>query len=384
MMLWAMALQDLTPQLRTRITGVERLVGMFVFLAAVLMAVAFGYYLYQTGKSRGWTVNKVPYYCYTRDATGLRVGDPVRMLGREVGRIVQVETAPPDDWFLQQNFNVFVKFEIWEPYFGYILTDSKVRVLASDFLGSRYLEVTRGDPNTGLITVGEQKRWEDRTIRSDKNPDEMVPLRGSKDGYWLRTEELPAIAQRAEEMVRTLAAALPVITMQVTQTLAQAGLAASNANAALLQLQPALAQLQPTLAHLEVVTRRLSEEEGAVGRLLLTTNLQERVDTALASMDATLTNTTELIRTSERQLQDLTRRIALTLDNVTLVTSNLSGQVQANSYVLGEVSSLVVGADDMLQGLKRHWLLRSAFVPTTNAPSTSLLAPSMEWRPLPR
>lgn len=368
-----MALQDLTPQLRTRITGVERLVGLFVFLGALLMLVAFGYYLVNTGKRRGWYINKVPYYCYTRDATGLRAGDPVRMLGRDVGRIVQVETAPADDWFLQQNFNVFVKFEVWEPYFGYILTDSKVRVVSADFFGSRFLEVTRGDPNTGLITVGEQKRWEDRTIRSDKNPDEMIPLRESKNGYWLRTEETPAMAQRADEIVRTLADALPQVMAQVTQVLAQASAATSNATVTLVQLQP-------TLGHLEALALRLREEEGVVGRMLLTTNLQAQVETALGSMDATLTNTTELIRTSERQLEDLTRRIALTLDNVSLVTSNLAGQVQANSYVLGEVSSLVVGADDMLQGLKRHWLLRSAFGAPTNAPQENALPPTLEWR----
>ena len=38
---WAMALQDLTPQLRTRMSRVERLVGLFVVFAGLLMVAGF-------------------------------------------------------------------------------------------------------------------------------------------------------------------------------------------------------------------------------------------------------------------------------------------------------------------------------------------------------
>jgi len=37
-----MALQDLTPQLRTRLNRMERAVGWFVVLAAVLLILGFG------------------------------------------------------------------------------------------------------------------------------------------------------------------------------------------------------------------------------------------------------------------------------------------------------------------------------------------------------
>jgi ABC-type transporter Mla subunit MlaD len=140
-----MALQDLTPQLRTRMNRAERLAGVFVFAAVLLMIVAFGFYLYFTGKRRGWFVNKVPYYCYVADSTGLKEGDPVRLLGRTVGRIVQIEACPSDQWFVDNNYNVMIRFEVQAPYFGYILTDSRVRLLPSDYLGTRYLDETRED-----------------------------------------------------------------------------------------------------------------------------------------------------------------------------------------------------------------------------------------------
>jgi hypothetical protein len=49
-----MGLQDLTPQLRTRLNRMERAVGWFVFLATALLIFGFGYYIYKTAQSKGW------------------------------------------------------------------------------------------------------------------------------------------------------------------------------------------------------------------------------------------------------------------------------------------------------------------------------------------
>lgn len=373
-----MALQDLTPQLRTRMTRVERLVGLFVVFAVLLTLAGFVYYLIHTGKRRGWFINKVPYYVYVADATGLKPGDPVRMLGREVGRIVEVEACPPDPWFIDNNYNVFVKFEIWEPYFGYIWTESRVKLVSADFFGSRFLEVVRGTGDLQYETVFRPKGapFEDIEVINDKfpkngDPTNRVKLSQVKSGVWLQLDDAPTLAQRGEQIVQTVAVALPAMTNQLAQILARTDLAVSNANVA-------LTSLPPLLSRVEAVAARLQAEEGAIGRMLLTTNLQGQVQGTLASMDATLTNTTALIRTSEAQLLDLTKRVAITLDTVSVVTSNLSAQVGANSLMLGEISSLVVGADDFVQGLKRHWLLRPAFSVASNAPPEALVFPRLD------
>jgi len=56
--------------------------------------------------------------------------------------------------------------------------------------------------------------------------------------------------------------------------------------------------------------------------------------------------------------------------------------VQANTNLLGGISKTVMDADDLVQGLKRHWLLRSAFksenaAAKTNAPPPDLRSPRM-------
>jgi hypothetical protein len=68
-------------------------------------------------------------------------------------------------------------------------------------------------------------------------------------------------------------------------------------------------------------------------------------------------------------LTALAENLSRSLDNLANLTSNLNSQVQVNTNILSEISRAVVDADDLVQGLKRHWLLRSAFrTKPTNAP----------------
>ena len=135
-----MALQDLTPQLRTRLSRMERAVGWFVALAMALLAFGFAYYVYHTAERKGWFLTKAPYYTYADRATGLKVGDPVMMMGLNVGQITRMEPMAP-----YQQHNICVEFEIKDPYYGYLWTQgSRAKVTTADLLGKRVLEVTKG------------------------------------------------------------------------------------------------------------------------------------------------------------------------------------------------------------------------------------------------
>ena len=63
---------------------------------------------------------------------------------------------------------------------------------------------------------------------------------------------------------------------------------------------------------------------------------------------------------------------ARSLENLGDITSNLNHQVQVNSNILSDISKLIINSDDLVQGLKREWFLRSAFKhPKTNSPAGS-------------
>src|SRR5258705_6231849 len=136
-----MALHDLTPQLRTRLSRMERAVGWFVILATALLAFGFAYYVYNTAQRKGWFKTKAPYFTYTDRATGLKEGDPVKLMGFDVGQITRIDAEKPDDY----EHNVYIEFEIKDPYYGYRWTvGSHAKVTTADLLGKRVLEVTKG------------------------------------------------------------------------------------------------------------------------------------------------------------------------------------------------------------------------------------------------
>src|SRR6185295_3310234 len=136
-----MALQDLTPQLRTRLSRMERAVGWFVLLAVGLLLFGFVYYVYNTARNKGWFVTKAPYFTFTDRATGLRIGDPVMLMGFPAGQITLIKPMPAE----QFTYNVYVEFELKSFNIGYIWTEgSRARVVTADLLGKRVLEVTKG------------------------------------------------------------------------------------------------------------------------------------------------------------------------------------------------------------------------------------------------
>src|SRR5580698_6099285 len=143
-----MAIQDLTPQLRTRLRRVEKIVGFFVLFAVLGLVAGFAYYLYQTALRKGWLIEKCPYFTFVDSGEGLKVGDPVMLMGFEVGNITVITAQPPG-----AEHRVYVGLEVRQPYYGYIWSDSKVKIAAAGLLGGRTLEITPGV--AGMPTVHE-------------------------------------------------------------------------------------------------------------------------------------------------------------------------------------------------------------------------------------
>src|ERR1041385_2488197 len=142
-----MALQDLTPQLRTRLSRMERAVGWFVILATGLLLFGFGYYVYHTAARKGWFTPKFRYRAGVNSSAGLKPGDPVKLMGGPVGEITEIIPNAPDEYY-----GLTIKFVVLKPHYGYVWDDSKVKV-QSDFLGNRYLEITKGV--AGVPTIDE-------------------------------------------------------------------------------------------------------------------------------------------------------------------------------------------------------------------------------------
>ncbi len=157
-----MPLQDLTPQLRTRLNRMERGVGWFILLATILLVIGFGYYIYNTAEQRGWFKVKARYYTYVESGNGLGIGDTVKLMGFDAGRITGITPEKPS-WHEVTSNNVFVEFEVVEPNFGYLWTEgSHVEFNSSGLLGKRELDVTKG--TGGYATYITQNFRDDLTV----------------------------------------------------------------------------------------------------------------------------------------------------------------------------------------------------------------------------
>lgn len=327
-----MALQDLTPQLRTRLRRVEKIVGLFVTLATLVLIAGFGYYIYHTAQRKGWFVPKCKYFTYVASAEGLNVGDPVKLMGFSVGQVTIIEAQPPGSYY-----HVFIGFEIRRPYYGYIWSDSNVKIAAADFLGRRELEVTTG-------TAGKPTAYETAGhVTEILFQDQRVSVAKAPGGVFIQPLEEPALTERAEKLVSSVEAALPnilALTNQISATLASATTTLTN-------LSETVSQTQPILTNLTVITANLRDPHGSLGEWAIPPNLNTQLVLTVMSLDASL-------------------------QNLAAITSNLNTQVQTNNQVLSQANRLIVDTDNLVQGLKKHWLLRGIFQKmnsNTNAPT---------------
>jgi hypothetical protein len=385
-----MALQDLTPQLRTRLDRVERAVGVFVTLATLILLTGFVYYVYHTAKARGWFVTKIPYQTSLNNAAGLKPGDSVKLMGFNVGEITKIEANDPS-----ASYGVTVNFEIKSPYYGYLWSDSKVRVSA-DFLNTRSLEVLKGVDGLPTVYMNDPKQHRVLQIKKlerdelllqekvgltftngsekdffallqnaikkkvDANPDAYYQPTTPTNIYWLPPLESPALTERLETVVSKVEQALPNF-LRLTNQLASV---VGNADATMLKLHDVLTETQPSLtnfhvissnlvlitSNLSIATVNLQNPNGSLGQWLIPTNTLSKLNGALDGS----TNSLAVVQTNLLHLDEV-------ILNLAALTSNLNHQVEANSNILANVSSAVVHSDEMVQGLKKHWLFRSAF-----------------------
>jgi len=476
-----MSLQDLTPQLRTRLSRLESAVGWFVILAALLLAAGFVYYVWHTAQRRGWFQEKVLFSTFVNTATGIKAGDPVKMMGFPVGEVQGVVPNAPEF----QYGNVTIFFTVRRDannYCGYLWSDTKVRVAAGDFLGNRTLELVKGrkgiplfqiadptsDPRSKIVGVldqdagdhkgkfndmirlinqiliaesnrvspvereiitilnkldvpedlGDGKKGETpaekyaRWLNTDlagatealviqelhrANPGRFYQPYQKEKSLFIKPDESPALTERLERVVDQAEKALPNIlnlTNQIAQVLnnaikvtdsldnmiTDARPAVTNASLLVAHLDESVRDLRPVLANLAIISEYLKQPQGGLGEWLIPTNINRELEAVLKNANTTLSSANLAIANTDTNIASLVENVNLTLENLAAMTSNLNRQVEANTNILGEISNLVRSTDSFVQGLRKHWLLRSAF--KTKAPPKAPAIPANKTKPL--
>ena len=381
----------------------ERAVGWFVLLAVGLLLFGFGYYLYNTAERKGWFRTKAPYYTYTDSASGLKVGDPVSLMGLGIGQITRMEPMPPENW----EHNMYVEFEIRSPYFGYIWTEgSHAEVASAGLLGGRSLEVTKGTngyptyvfhplswftlPARGILgstnwVLAQEIRQPGSTspiarpfrpltdpaaaaqagysnlLMMDKSVTQKLmtgiwnPYKHSYElfekgkVYELESVESPPVSEQLQGMIAEVERILPNVfdlTNYIQGVLTNSMELTSNLNVVALNARPAVSNLTAALTQLN--------RPGALGEWLLSENARRGLEAFLGNANGTLTN-------ANTNLLTLVSNLNVSLDNLAGMTGNLRDQVASNPTMVRGIADAVVHADQLVQGLKQFWMFRNLF-----------------------
>ena len=118
--------------------SVEKKVGMFFVFGLIILGV-----LLEVGEKWNPFEKNVPYKTYLTSITGLKVGDPVRLAGVDVGKITSI---------IILNDKIEIDFEV-KPGTR-IKTDTVAGLRLTNLLGGQFLGLSFGSPNAPLLPPG--------------------------------------------------------------------------------------------------------------------------------------------------------------------------------------------------------------------------------------
>ncbi|SNB46372.1 MlaD family protein [Geobacter sp. DSM 9736] len=118
--------------------SLEKKVGLFFIAAMVILGA-----LLEVGEKWNPFEKKLPYKTYLGSITGLKVGDPVRLAGVDVGKITEI---------VLHEQQIEVAFEV-QPGTK-IKTDSTASLRLTNLLGGQFLGITFGSPEAPLLPPG--------------------------------------------------------------------------------------------------------------------------------------------------------------------------------------------------------------------------------------
>ena len=122
------------------------IVGAFAVAATITAAGV----LVSLGSDTGLLEKRYQLVSYFTDVQGLVSGAPVRLAGKDVGRVTEVSFAPLD----AERPPVRVVLELDEAIHSRIRTDSAATIGTIGLLGDKYVSLTMGTPNGDVLRPG--------------------------------------------------------------------------------------------------------------------------------------------------------------------------------------------------------------------------------------
>lgn len=252
-----------------KFSRMDRIVGVFIIAVVALMVST----VVLIGRGKDWFRPTVTYFVEFKENYNLSPGSPVKLYKAEIGKVKDV-TLVGDA--------VRVRLSIFEEYHNRFRQDTVVTVESPTFIGSEYVAVRPGKPDSPLIPPsGTVKSEEKKTL-----------------SQILAEYEVEETAKRLTETIRNLADIIDELRDPEGP------------------LFKSLNSIETNLKNLETVTNGLKEGEGTVGQLLRSDELINRVNTSMERLDNVLKNV-------EGATPEVTANLRESMEKIREITANL-------------------------------------------------------------
>ena len=148
-----------------KFSRMDRVVGVFIILVVALMVGT----VVLIGRGKDWFRPTVTYYAQFKENYNLAPGSSVKLFKAEIGHVKSVQLVGDA---------VRVRLSIFEEYHSRFRQDTVVTVESPTFIGSEYVAVRPGKPDSPLSLVGgdDQVRGEENHLADPGG------VRGGGDG----------------------------------------------------------------------------------------------------------------------------------------------------------------------------------------------------------
>lgn len=333
-----------------RLRHVNWIVGLFLL---IVMVVALGsilayIFVYDVGATR------LPYEVFmTQEELGsLKKNAEVFLLGENVGKVESIRFRNETDSPLpdgKRDKDIVVTLRIKETYKGEIRKESYVVVSTPLAVGNAHIEIIRGSAASSVLTTSETAKAE-LPLEEKDNPLNDV---GS------------SVAQGMAQIVDNFDRARSAIVwgMNSVRSLSQA--TERGVDPALVELRKAIEELRATTARTEVTLKHTLEDVAETSR-----TMNNSTKTSSANLDTNIEEMEQHIADANRNLKisidRLNRDLAVSLNKFNQSMAKIDSVVDDFKKVsqnlpdtMDEVNDAVEDADAVIDGVKRHPLLKN-------------------------
>ncbi len=234
-----------------KLTWSELRVGVFVFVALVLIALGI---FYVTGTAGFW-VPKYTVKTYLPETEDLANGAPVSLDGVNIGNVQSIHLTPHP---ASKQQNVTVLMRIKKQFQDEVRTDSTASLVTEGLLGNRYVEITRG-------------------VTGD-----VIPPGGVVPGA--EVPEMAQVVQRGYDVAENLR----ILTATVNGMLAKVNRGQGTIGKFL--NDPSLYNhLDASAAKFQDMATSIQEGKGSAGKLIASDELYNKIDDTVTKADGMMT-----------------------------------------------------------------------------------------------